>query len=259
MDYKFGAGVAVSPKENPQLMTYAYGALSQFPDTEKVILVVIQPRLYREALTWDIDVNFLSGWANGVLIPAIEASKKPDAIFNPGEDQCRWCAAANKGCPAQLQQLKDLLPDNEEKMSGEITNDKLSEILKRIPSYEQAIKQVKETAHSRAMDGQSIDGFKLVRATKRRTWADVSKADNLLKRKKFKMAERYSMKLLSPKQAEDALAAKGLLSPRLLSTLKSYQTTPIGDPVLVPASDKRDEYTPINPIDELPINVEDLL
>jgi hypothetical protein len=44
-----------------------------------------------------------------------------------------------------------------------------------------------------------------------------------------------------------------------LSTLKSYQTTPIGDPVLVPASDKRDEYTPINPIDELPINVEDLL
>jgi len=262
MDYKFGAGVAVSPNENPQLMTYAVGALSTYQHTEKVVLVVIQPRLYNEALTWDTTPGSLVEWRDDTLLPAIKASREPNAEFNPGEAQCRWCEAANKGCPAQLQQLKSLLPEQGETMSETVSNQDLAEFLKKIPAYEQAIKQVKATAHSRMMEGQTVDGFKLVRASKNRIWDDPIKADNLLKRKKFKMDERYSMKLISPSQAEKALAAKGAMTPRLITTLKNYIRKPVGDPVVAPASDKREEFTPINPIDELPpasISVEDLL
>lgn len=259
MDYKFGVGVAVSPHRNPQLMTYAVAAAGVYPDAEKFCLVVIQPRVYKEALSYDIDKVDLVQWQTDVLIPAIEEAKLPNARFNPGEDQCRWCQAANDGCPAQLQQLKSLLPDGVDKVPEPITNEVLSEILKKIPAYEQAIKQVRATAHSRMMEGQSVEGFKLVRASKNRTWSNIEGADGLLKRKKFKMDERYSMKLISPLQAEKALAAKGVLTPRLLTALKAYITQPIGDPIVVAASDKRDTYVPMDPVKELPVSIDDIL
>lgn len=259
IDYKFGAGVAVTPTENPQLMIYALGALDRFKDVYDVCLVIVQPRRFDEALVWETNPGYLKDWYRSVLLPTIQEAEGENPRFSPGEDQCRWCIAAKKGCPAQVQQLKDMLPvvQNDQ---AEVTNDVIADLLNRIPGVQSAIKQVQEIAFDRMMNGEKLPGFKLVRKSKNRTWVDVEKADVFLQRRKLKMDERYKLTLLSPAQAERALGARGLLTPRMVTALEKHITKPEGEPTWAKEDDKRQEYIPVNPMDLLPedVDVDDL-
>ena len=110
---KFGKGIAVSAKENTQMMIYALGAITDEllfmeppPDDFKVILHIHQPRIPDERYPstyerqWETTVGHLREFLKIVqkAVKHIEHwLKRPDEIptdgFNPGEKQCRWCKA----------------------------------------------------------------------------------------------------------------------------------------------------------------------
>ena len=106
VDYKNGAGVAVSPVENPQLMFYAAGVLGQLEvarDRVKTVrLTIVQPNAGGAPVrSWDLDVIDLLMWVDDVLVPGVEACAQDDAPLNPGS-WCRFCPVAH-ACP-QLHQ-----------------------------------------------------------------------------------------------------------------------------------------------------------
>lgn len=256
LDYKFGQGVKVRAFENPQLMTYGLGALALHPDAERIVLCVVQPRIYSEAITWDLSAETLKLWGTDKLLPAIQLAESHNPPFVAGDEQCRWCPKANQGCPTQLDQMKTFLPtaNGEAKMdTTKVFGDKeISDLMLKIPSLEMAIKQVKSIAYDRAMAGQTIEHFKLIQKQKNSTWTDPKKVSNYLQRKGLKEADRYKKTLMSPSAAKKQLGALGKLTAKAITTLEGYTTRHVGDIALVAKTAKGEEYTPIKPEEHLP-------
>jgi len=256
LDYKFGQGVPVSVKNNKQLLIYALGCLALHPETVNVILSVVQPRVYAEPQVWETTVENLKAWYATMLFPAYQASQKEDAPYVVGDVQCRWCATAKAGCPAQSEKLMDMLPATKEE-TVTVKTDGLTtgEILDRLSTIEVAIKQYRSNALQSALNGEDVEGYKLVHKLKRATWKDAKKAEGMLARKKLKQNERFKMTLLTPPQAKKLLASRGTLTPRMLGALESNITRGLGDVILAPNSDSRPDYVLFKPEEMLPENV----
>ena len=109
VDYKFGR-VAVEVRKpdgtlNSQAMCYLVGALHALAerftghDFDELVLVIIQPKaggVKQTTVTWPEIYAFMNE-----ARAAVAEALGPDAKFNPGEDQCRFCNAAGS-CKAQL-------------------------------------------------------------------------------------------------------------------------------------------------------------
>jgi hypothetical protein len=93
-DFKYGQGVVVEVENNLQIMYYAYGILLQFPDVRRVALRIVQPRGFHPdgpVRRWVIDADYIIGWAQGTLLPAMEAVAVDNSL-DVG-DHCRFCTA----------------------------------------------------------------------------------------------------------------------------------------------------------------------
>lgn len=99
-DLKFGIGVKVDAKFNPQLMIYALAALELY-DADKITLHIIQPRTYKGVSTWSTTREILEFWRDSTLIPAAELTKNIHAPLMASESACQFCPAASR-CPAFL-------------------------------------------------------------------------------------------------------------------------------------------------------------
>lgn len=112
-DYKYGAGVFVSPTENLQMIFYGLGLafLHQW-NFKKIRLWIIQPRVkgYDGPLFWDLAVTE----AHRVWVPRFEKAvrrveREPDT-FVEGK-WCHWCKAKSV-CPlkraAKLEEAKSV-------------------------------------------------------------------------------------------------------------------------------------------------------
>jgi len=105
IDYKNGAGVMVTPVENPQLMFYAAGVLDLLPQAardqvERIKLTVVQPHAIGvpPVRSWEISVIDLLLWVDEVLVPGVAHCARDDAPLVPG-DWCRFCPVVH-ACPA---------------------------------------------------------------------------------------------------------------------------------------------------------------
>ena len=93
VDYKNGAGVAVSAVNNPQARLYGLGAHLLYLDLYKypaIHTVIVQPNLNsitEETITRDE----LMDWANGIK-PIVEQAVAGTDEYHAG-DQCKFCAA----------------------------------------------------------------------------------------------------------------------------------------------------------------------
>lgn len=110
VDFKYGAGKAVQPLRNTQLLIYAvgvFGALQkERPDLaasiQNVCLVIVQPRAGGDPVRqWVISLGELLYWAFAVLKPSVDSilSQEPQELV-PG-NHCFFCQAS-VGCPAYL-------------------------------------------------------------------------------------------------------------------------------------------------------------
>ncbi len=110
IDLKFGKGVKVSAKKNPQLRLYAYGAYKEFGwlnDFEAIEMIISQPRL--DHVDGDVmRVEDLVEWAEDYVRPRAQNAYNGLEEFKPGETQCKFCKARNC-CKARSEAMLEVV------------------------------------------------------------------------------------------------------------------------------------------------------
>jgi len=163
VDLKYGQGVWVEARGNPQLRLYGVGALEAFGDilgeAEFVRVTVYQPRLNNTA-SEELSAAELLAWRDSI-IPIAEAALGHDAPFGPSDVACRWCPASGQ-CAAQLQYATAL----DFGVAPELLSEEdLADALNRIPQIEAWCAAVRDLALDWAYSkGKTIPGYKVVRS-----------------------------------------------------------------------------------------------
>jgi hypothetical protein len=114
----------------------------------------------------------------------------------------------------------------------------VADILKQEPVITAWLKAVKDRALTQMLNGEQIPGYKVVEGRGSRDWRDVKAVESALLRAGFE-PEQYMAepKLLSPAQMEKSLGKK-----RAQELVGEFINTEPGNPVIAPATDKREPY-----------------
>lgn len=260
IDYKDGMGI-VEAQDNPQMDQYAWGCIAMLGDnlTQNTIrMTIIQPKLRDKGMSgvvWSstsID-EFMRG--KDRLAQQAAATDEPNAPFNPGDEQCKYCR--HKGaCTALSNQAMnvigidlskmDVVKEAADKDPTSMSDQQIREILEAAPLIRQMLEGVEAEALKRLETGKTIEGLKLVRGRGSRAWAydDEAMAEKLRKMGVPKDA-LWKTSLVSPAQAEKLVWKKRdgtqkQLSPRQLKTIaEEYIKKSEGKLTVVSASDER--------------------
>ena len=242
IDLKGGRGVVVEARGNPQLRTYALGAVlaNQGLDVETVTVTIVQPRAPHKdgrIRSETIHVADLVEWTADLLAAmrrAAEAGRQHDLIGKAGGPpsavawasqhlragaHCKFCRAAGI-CPTIEQQAHDAVGvwfDNldQPKIANapdSLSPEELSKRLDLVDMIEDWIAAVRAHAHTQAEHGVEIPNYILVDREGREKWADgveekvheVARAAGLTDDKYLSPA-----KLRTPKQVRKALGKGG--------------------------------------------------
>lgn len=240
IDLKYGKGIRVEAKENPQLRLYALGAADLFGDLydfESVRMTIVQPRL--DHVSTDlITLQELLEWGHTVVQPAAEEAVRDDARIESG-DWCRWCPAkaiCRKRAEDQLQLARYDFADPDL-----LTDEEIGEILQKAEELQKWTADVQAYALQGAIDGKHFDGWKLVEGRSVRKYADDLKVSEALQAAGYPEAALYERKLYGITAMEKVVGKK-----KLTEILGDLIIKPAGKPVLVPITDKRE---PISSID----------
>lgn len=244
-DWKFGAGVTVYARENPQLLTYAAGAVEWPTIIQKITLHVVQPAI-EHFDTWELSIHELFDWVHGTLAIALNKCHSSDIDkFNPGINQCRWCEAKNH-CEARtvfIQEMAVKLFDAKEKLVKCPSIENLVSILEMAPLVEDIIKSIRLYLQTELIKGNEVPGMKLVRGRANRAWINENDAITWLA-KNTSIQELFTSKLRSPSQFE-----KEVRSLKQNEAFKKLYETPEGKISMVPESDGRPAiHTDLNAI-----------
>lgn len=231
-DLKYGKGVRVSAKGNPQMRLYALGAyfsVCELYDTTRVEATIIQPRLgaiSTEALCADDLMN----WANNELKPKAELAFSGDGPAHPGE-HCKFCRVAHK-CEA----LAAFCCDSSQKPADTLTDEQMAQILAKIPVIEGFVEAVKTRTLEAALNGTKFPGYKLVEGRSVRKIGDTAAAVERLSQKFEPSSYLKPQELKTITELEKVFTKKGFAE-----LLGDLVIKPAGKPVLVPDSDPRQE------------------
>ena len=213
-DFKYGAGIPVSPVDNPQLKYYGLGALLAcgFP-AERVRLQIVQPRCdHPEGIVrhWDISAIDLRMDFSIELKAFAVATEAPDAPLNPG-DHCRFCPAAAMKCPAIKKRAQEVakLEFSSAPLAPKYDPNELRYALDSIAIVEAWIKNVREFAYAEAEAGRTPPGYKLVAKRANRKWRDEDDASGELRNALGVHVDIYEPRsLLSPAKIEKIKGVK---------------------------------------------------
>lgn len=266
VDLKYGRGVKVFAQDNPQLMIYALAAMRDYEllaDIKQVRLVIVQPRL-EHIDEWTCSPVALELFANQVkesarrCRAAVAYFEKNDAVhikyFTPGEKQCRFCRAKAR-CPSLASHVmatvaddfvdltQPLAPQLEEAARRIMDNVTLGNLMGAVDLVEGWCKAIRAKVEAELIRGDEVPGWKLVEGRKgARQWVDESEAEATLKKMRLKVADMYSMKLITPTSAEK-LHKANVIGTRQWPALQALITQSEGKPSVAPESDKRPAYS----------------
>lgn len=271
VDFKYGAGIAVDPDDNSQLMYYAAAyAGENLPMYDNVALHIVQPRAFHsggECRVWYTTGQYIYDFFKDTAFPAAETCVEveemvcevednyyddPDYLkikiqevvapyLHACEEACQWCDAV-VDCPKFNQEMvanakNDFMVDNPPAKLDNLplpqTQEQLHRAMLWVPMLKKWLKAVEQGADNFTMNGHTIPGFKRVakRATKKYT--DEEAVVKLCKKKRIKKGEYMKESLLTPAQMLKLLPDCDELDALIVS--ESSGTT------VVPESDKRAE------------------
>ncbi|MCS5452527.1 DUF2800 domain-containing protein [Enterobacter huaxiensis] len=259
-DLKFGLS-RVDAYRNPQLLIYALAALRVFSlayDLKGVRVFIHQPRL-NHVSEYALTLDELEEFAKEVRKAAQKAMtcyrkarkgvQPTEKDFNPGKEQCKWCRAAPT-CKAHAQKVYELVAADFEDLSAPeivtmdarvLTPDEVLAAYEAIPFIEQWIKAINGYVYSSLINGERINGLKLVQGRAgARKWTDAQAVDAVLKDLGISESIRYAPPtLLTPTQTEKALKK----IPEAWEIIQTYITRSEGSPSVAKENDPR---PPIN-------------
>lgn len=234
IDLKYGKGVKVEAKNNPQLRLYGLGASALFGDLydfETVRMTIIQPRLDHVSGE-EIPLKELLLWAEEEVAPKARMAMDGTDYTACG-DWCRWCpakAVCRKRAEYNLELAKD-----EFKAPPLLTDEEIGEVLRRAEENQKWTSDIQAYALEEALAGKQFDGWKLVEGRSNRKYADDVKVAETLVAAGYDEAMLYERKLYGITAMEKLVGKK-----KLTTTLGDLIINPAGKPVLVPESDKRE-------------------
>lgn len=193
-DYKFGKGVKVEGKDNPQLLWYANAVRSNLKYTPKnYVLVIVQPRNGGVSV-WECGNPELDAFRNQF----IDALRCDD--FNVSEN-CKWCPALPH-CDAhknKVAEVFDICLDENVKLCNieDVQSSKLKLYLDNSYLLEGWVSAIREHAFTQMAKGLHVDGYKLEESLSNRKWINEKEVES-----KYKDQDIYKKTLKTPAQME---------------------------------------------------------
>lgn len=236
IDLKYGKGVSVSAEDNPQLKLYALGTLARFDilyDIEDVVMTIYQPRLDNVS-TDTIKAKDLYAWGEEVIKPGAQLALSEDAPVHAG-DWCQFCPA-RYDCKERARDAMEL-----QKYLGQmvLSPEEIAEILGKIDRLTKFAEDIKDSALTKALDGEEIPGWKVVEGRSIRKY--VGSEEEIVRQCEgagYDPALLYERKLLTITNMEKLMGTK-----QFAEVLGAYVEKPEGKPTLAPESDKRPAIT----------------
>lgn len=257
-DLKLGY-VDVPVKENPQLITYALGALYHTGWVhDRVRLVIQQPRTSDEPKQIVYTATEIEAFRLEYLPKAITAVQGGPLV--PSEDGCRYCKAAGV-CP-RLREETLALARREFSNVLTLSGPEIADLLDKGTMIENALKSLRSHALKLLeIDPESVPGYKRVQGEKKRAWVkSEEEIKTALDRLHLGLTSEdwYERSLRSPAQVEgrisDKLIEKAKLDAEKLTKKKAKEDAkklladlakkPDGEPTLVKISDERQALGP---------------
>ena len=249
-DFKYGAGIVVEVKDNPQLMYYACGMLEDlglWETVDRVTLHIAQPRGFHfdgPLRQWSISVEDLDIWCMNVLQPAMRnALVSTDTASG---EHCRFCPVRGHACPQILSDLTELeeLVNTMEKAGGaaKLTAVQLGRILDLMVPAMIARKQALKNATGMLNTGHKVPGWKLAKARSNRVFKDDA---FVAAEKKFGDQAMTKPELKSPAQIDklpegDAFTARYAFKPDT-----GHTVVPEGDSRMAVSKDTKALFSPV--------------
>lgn len=235
IDYKYGRGVFVEAKDNPQLKLYALGAyifLRDIYDIDTIEATVYQPRK-GNIETWKTTAEELLQWAESIK-PTAELAFKGTGKFVPDENACRFCKAKTE-CRARAEALikvAGFMPEEPATLSKE----ELAELYLRADELKSWANEITDYVQSKALSGESYPGLKLVQGRSRRSYTSTQEVLSRL------MEHGYDLKTVATPIPLSKL--EKVLKTNFESITDGLIETAYNRPLLVRESDQRDEFIP---------------
>ena len=200
-DLKFGAGVVVEVKDNPQLKYYGFGLLQSldiFDGVRYLDIGIVQPRAFHAdgpVRRMQYRADEIHQWGHDVLVPAMLRAEV-DTDLDPGE-HCRFCPARFV-CPV-LQGVFQTIATTPPTSVRQLSDTMLGLAWKAMTPARVFIKAVETEALSRLERGGTVPGLKLVDKRADRVYRDGAEAAF---RKRYGNAAYAPLALKSPAQME---------------------------------------------------------
>ncbi|WP_426707575.1 DUF2800 domain-containing protein [Corynebacterium auriscanis] len=240
VDLKYGKGVEVSAKNNPQMRLYALGALARYGmiyNIKTVRMVIFQPRLNNISVD-ETSVEELTTWARDVVEPRAHLAAAGEGELTPGQ-WCTFCKHAAQ-CPAIATQYFDAIPTTSPGVPAApdpdtLTDEQIAAIVTHSGELKKWLTKVEKHALEQANDGRTYPGLKLVEGRSVRRFTDTTAVAQAVENAGH---DPYKHTLLGLTDLTKLLGKK-----QFDTLLGEFIEKPAGKPTLVPASDKRPELS----------------
>lgn len=266
-DWKYGAGVPVSPEDNDQAILYVLGTWDSFAagmfeqavldrggnpndpweDDIEVMVIIEQPRADGGGGVWHTTMGHILREGAKIRKDA-KRTEDPNAPLVPGTKQCQFCKAASfNTCLERPKYLLKLAGADFDDLDTDfavnatpithtvsaISPIQRSQLLLHRSMFDKLFDDLHAAAYHDAEAGRPVPGMKMVpgRSGARR-WKDEGKAEIVLKHDFGE--EAFSRKLISPTTVEEKIG-KRKFKERFGRTVVQSESKPI----LVPDTDKR--------------------
>jgi hypothetical protein len=240
IDFKYGKGIKIPAKDNPQMRLYALGAYTEFSflyPIETVKMTIVQPRIEGVSVTSvsedSMSIEELLSWGESIKSIAQKAFND-EGEFDPGE-HCRFCRAKSL-CRSRADRYLSLEEFNNMKPSL-ISNEEIGLILERAKELAVWVKSLEDYALCECLQGNDIPGWKVVEGRATRQFINQDEAFKILVSNGIEETILYERKPLTLTETEKLIGRdkfKELLTP--------YVNISQGKPTLAPMNDKRETY-----------------
>ena len=235
VDFKYGKGVPVDARDNPQMRLYALGAIKEYGwmyGFNRIHTCIVQPRIdnYSEDV---ISRKDLEDWGLKVVKPAADEAMSGKGHYKPGS-WCRFCRAKQQ-CGARCQYYADMYePSLVSRNPALIDMHQLGIYLQKAKELKAWAEDLQEYALTCCLEGKDVPGWKAVEGRGSRAFTDPDAAFEALQKACIPKETLYNYVPLTLAQAEKVVGKKEFAA--ILGDM--IQKNP-GKPTLVPESDKR--------------------
>ena len=246
VDLKYGKGVEVAAKGNPQMRLYglgAYNELGMLYGAKRIRMTIVQPRL-DHIDSEELSLEELLSWGETIK-PLAKKAFEGEGELTPGKHcQSAFCRCRNTCRAFSEYMLSGIETDF---ASSELMPEEIVNIILKAKAVKKWLESVEEYALAKALKGEKWPGLKLVEGRSNRKITDENKAATLLREAGFADETIYKPKALQTLTDLEKLVGKARLGKILAKIIEKPQ----GKPTLASVEDKRPalDIKPVNKSD----------